>query len=260
MYTVLAETEARERVKGTVNYLDFLRFSESISRPVEECRVHPDSRIACGPMVAPEDDRPESQVVYPTFDGAEGHPAEAREIVARIDDFKRHYDAGDWRAVSALYATDYEDANGYHKEYADRAWKWWFFRMNRFHFLRQIRHWDFGDFAEHGLVRVRMFALCRALRRDDQPFGYGFHGTCRIPRTPDEEVTFTWARDPDGAWRIRHTDPALPNFFEILWNSRGSDKTRVKLTPGRDDEPEYYTDPGHTNLIPIEQDWLNPPK
>lgn len=259
-YTVLAETDARERVDGAVNYLDFLRFSETVSRPVEECRIHADGHIACGPIVAPVDNRPESQIVYPTFDGAESHPEEAREIVARIDAFKRHYDAGDWRGVSELYALDYEDGNGYHKEYADRAWKWWFLRMNRFHFLRQIRQWDFSDYAGRGIVRVRMFTLCRALRRDDQPFGYGFHGTCRIPRTPDEEVTFTWARDPDGAWRIRHTDPALPNFLEILWNSRGSDKSRLKLTPGRDGEPEHYTDPGHTNLIPIEQDWLNPPK
>lgn len=261
VYTVLAETATTEYVEGAVNYLDFLRFSETVSRAAEFVHVSADGAIETRPVLVPEDTRPTSQVWYPTFDGADGPRREiAQEIVARIDQFKANYDKGDWRALAELYAESYEDSNGYHKEYAARAWKWWFFRMNTFVFLRQIRHWDFSEFETNSVVRVRMFGLCRGLRRDDMPFGAGYDGTCRIPRTRDEEVLFSWLREQDGAWRIVATDPALPNFEEILWNSRGADKTTVKLVPGKDGDPEYYTKPGQTNLIPIETDWLNPPR
>lgn len=257
-YAVRAETSAKERVEGAVNYLDYLVFSESMSRVAEYIAVNADGTFQTAACGAADDPRPASQVVYPTFDGAEGpHRAIAEEIVAAIDGFKAAYDAGDWKRLAALYAEDYADPNGYHKEYADRAWKWWLFRNNSFCFQRQIRCWDFSDWAGSGVVRVHMFALCRALRRDDQPFGSGYDGTLRIPRTPTEEVWFTWKRE-DGAWRIAATDPALPNFQEMLWNSRGSDNTRVKLSPGKDGDPEYLPE-GKTNLIPIEQDWLPKP-
>jgi len=141
----------------------------------------------------------------------------------------------DWRRVIALYSLRYEDPNGFHYEYAGRAWKWWFQRNQRTCLLRQIRHWDFSGYAENGEVRVRMFSLFRAMRRDDQPFGYGYTGTLRLPRTEDEEVVYTWVREEDGAWRILTTNPAVPNFEEMLWTSRGSDDTTWKLRPGVDD-------------------------
>lgn len=257
VFTVLAETSARETVTGTVNYLDYLVFSETVSLPAERVCVDANGAVRTEPWPEPEDTRPASQVVYPTFEGAEEHLGEAAELAERIDAFKQTYEAADWRGMLAFYAEDYGDSNGYHREYAGRAWKWWFFRNNTFCFLRQIRWWDFSRFAEDGTVRVRLFALCRTLRRDDTPFGSQYDGTLRIPRTADEEVTFTWRRDGAGAWVITHTDPALPNFEEMLWNSRGADKTRLKLVPGKDGDPECLPE-GQTNLLPMETNWLPP--
>jgi hypothetical protein len=259
VYTVLAATTSREVISGHVNYLDYLVFSESVSTEAEFALVWDNGRTETRPVPEPVDTRPASQTVYPTFEGAAGaHRAVAESIVARIDAFKAAYDAADWRGVAALYAADYSDSNGYHREYAVRAWRWWFFRCNSFCYLRQIRHWDFSGFADTGLVRVRLFSLARAGRRDDAPFASGYDGSVRIPRTADEEVVFTWRQDQDGAWRIVHTDPGFPNFGEMLWCSRGTDNTRVKLTPGKDGEPEYFDDPAKTNLIPHEDDWMPP--
>ena len=156
---------------------------------------------------------------------------DAREIAARMDAFKDACERMDWRALTALYAPDYEDPNGFHREYAGRAWKWWFERNNKAFLLRQIRGWDFSDRAGKGLVRVRMLLLCAAVRRDDQPYGYD--GIVRIPRHKGAEVTCTWSGS-GGEWRLVRTEPALPNFEEILWNSRPQDK-EMTLVPGVDD-------------------------
>ena len=255
-YAVCAETSSTELLEGTVNYLDFLVFSEKISRIVEWLVVDGEGALHTQEVTTEADTRPKSQVVYPTFDGAEAYLEQASEIVAAINRFKVAYDTADYDELAALYADTYEDANGFHVEYARRALRFWLDRNNVFCFLRQIRHWDFSDFKDTGRVRVRLFALCRALRRDDTPFGSQYDGTVRIPRTQDEEVLFTWEKDAeDGMWKIVRTEPALPNFQEILWNSRGADKTWLKLIPGA--EGVYGRVPeGKTNLLPIETNWL----
>lgn len=235
-YMATADTSTLERREGTVNYLDYLVFSLTTSIPDEVVTLHPDGKVVTGPIPVPEDTRPDNQIVYPTFEGvAEGSMPLAVEIVQRINQMKAAYDDMNWRKLTELYSRAYEDPNGFHREYAGRAWKWWFQRNQRTCLLRQIRHWDFSKYTESGLVSVRMFSLFRAMRRDDQPFGYGFSGTLRIPRHEDEEVTYTWIREEDGQWRIVKTDPAVPNFEEMLWNSRGGDNTTWKLRPGVDD-------------------------
>jgi hypothetical protein len=257
VYTVLATTASREIVSGHVNYLDYLVFSETVSIEGEYLLLWENGRTETQAVPLPEDDRPATQVVWPDYTGVpEDRRADAEGIVAALDAFKAAYRAGDWRGVAALYDGAYRDANGYSREYAVRAWRWWFFRCNTFHYLRQLRTWDF---SEAGVVRTRLFSLARAGRRDDAPFGSGYDGSLRIPRTADEEVVFTWRRNEDGAWRITRTEPAFPNFAEMLWCSRGADNTRVKLVPGADGEPEYFEDPAKTNLIPEEEDWLPKP-
>jgi hypothetical protein len=182
-----------------------------------------------------KDLRPASQIVFPTFEGVpHDYLPVAEQIVERIEAFKAAYEEMDWEKTTAFYAEEYVDSNGFHREYVGRAWKWWFTRNNTTCLLRQIRYWDFSKYSADGSVRVHLFSLFRALRRDDQPFGYGWSGTVRIPRTRDEEVTYTWCKDKDGVWRIVHTCPAVPNLQEILWNNRGVDKTELKLVPGWD--------------------------
>lgn len=231
-YTVTAETTTTESVSGTVNYLDCLVFSGTVSEPAEQARLDGGGKVEVTPVVKAEDTRPASQVVYPTFDGVPGDgKVVADEIVARIDAFKTAYEAMDWRTVTDFYDPEYEDANGFHREYAGRAWKWWFRRNNKTFLLRQIRHWDFAEHASSGQVTVKMLFFCTAVRRDDQPFGYD--GIVRIPRHKGAEVTLTWERR-DGVWRIVRTEPALPNLEEILWNDRPMDR-KEKLVPGLDE-------------------------
>lgn len=254
-YAVVAETSTLETVRGSVNYLDYLVFNRSKSRVVEYLYLDANGSVVNGSVGEEPDVRPKSQIVYPTFDGAEEYLKEAREIVQCIDQFKKAYDHAQYDDLIALYDATYEDANGFHLEYAKRAWKFWFDRNNSFCFLRQTRRWDFSLYQDLGRVQVHLFALCRAFRRDDAPFGSKYDGTVRIPRTEDEEVTFTWRKERDGRWKIVRTDPALPNFQEILWNSRGSDKTWLRLIPGV--EGRYGEMPkGKTNLIPLETNWL----
>lgn len=236
VYTVLAKTGSREQVSGTVNYLDYLVFSLRKSLPAEWLRINSSGEIDRLMVSSPIDNRPDSQVVYPTFEGApDSHRAIAEEIVAQIDAMKRCYDARDWRGLTGLYSRSYRDPNGFSIEYVGCAWKWWLIRNNTTCLLRQIRRWDFTDYVRNGQVHVKMFSLFRALRRDDQPFGYGWSGTLRIPRNKDEEVRYTWIEEEGGIWRLIHTDPAVPNLAEILWNHRGSDQTDLKLIPGLDD-------------------------
>lgn len=235
-YTVTASTRSRARREGTINFLDFLIFDQTESLPAEEAVVVPGRDPVVRPVAEPVDHRPESQIVWPTFAGAdEAYRPVAREIVTRFEAMKVAYEAMDWRRMTEFYSEAYQDPNGFHREYVSRAWKWWFFRNNSTCLLLQIRWWDFSDYASKGLVRVRLFSLFRALRRDDEPFGYHWDGTLRIPRKPDEEVVYTWSKDDDGVWRLVHTDPAVPNLWEILWNSRGLDKADAKLVPEVDD-------------------------
>lgn len=234
VYTVTATTTVMERKEGTVNYLDYLVFSRTESPPAVQLVVSADGHIRAEPIKDPEDPRPASQVWHPLWEGVpEKYRSIAQEIVARIDEFKDAYDSRDLERIADLYSREYTDPNGYHWEYAYRAWKWWLFRNNSFCMLRQIRRWDFSDYERTGEIRVRLFSLFRACRYDDQPFGYHYDGTVRIPRHVDEEVTYSWKRDSDNKWRIVQTDPAVPNFNEMLWNSRGSDCAE-KLVPGKD--------------------------
>jgi hypothetical protein len=239
-YTVTAVTSTRATKTGTVNYLDYVVFSEGESIPGEQVTVETSGEITARQVLEPDDDRPASQIVYPTFDGAEEkYRGIAEEIVQALDSFKAAYDAWNFRGTVSAYSEAYVDSNGHHKEYVEWAWKWWFIRNADGVMLRQIRHWDFSDFDAKGIVHVRLFSLFRAIRYDDQPFGYGFDGTMRLPRHADEEVVYTWRKEPDGKWRILHTNPALPNMAEIMFAHRGCDQTHLKLQPGIDNDTPY---------------------
>lgn len=245
-YTVTAITSTQALKEGTVNYLDYLVFSEKESIPGEQVVVQPTGEIITQRVSDPKDDRPASQTVYPTFEGVERrYRAVADEVVAALDAFKASYDSWDFRGVMSAYSDDYEDPNGHHREYVEWAWKWWFIRNADGVMLRQIRYWDFTEYEAKNLVHVRLFSLFRAVRHDDQPFGYGYDGTMRIPRHADEEVVYTWRKEPDGKWRIVRTSPALPNMAEIMYAHRGCDQTHLKLQPGVDNDAPY-TPPSHT--------------
>jgi hypothetical protein len=236
-YTVTATTKSTERREGTVNYLDFLVFSERQSLPVEQVTLDAQGRTTVKPYADPEDKRPEkSPDYYPTFDGAEGaNRIVAQQIVDRFEQFKQAFEQMDRHKIMEYYSANYQDPNGWHREYVARAWKWWFFRLNSTTLLRQIRRWDFSRYAETGQVDVLMFSLYRGCRWEDGAFGYSYDGTMRLPRARDEEIVYTWVQEADQAWRMIRTNPAMPCFEEMLSYSRGVDKKDYKCTPGLDE-------------------------
>lgn len=243
-YTVTAVTSTCAPKTGTVNYLDYIVFSETESVPGEQVTIAPTGDIVVRAVADPVDDRPESQTVYPSFDGAEGsRRIVAEEIVRALDAFKTAYDSWDFQGVFSAYSDEYEDANGHGKEYVEWAWKWWFIRNGDGVMLRQIRYWDFSEYDAAGNVHVRLFSLFRAIRYDDQPFGYGFDGTMRLPRHADEEVVYTWRKEHYGRWRIVRTCPAVPNMAEIMFSHRGIDQVHLKLQPGVDNDAPYTPPP-----------------
>ncbi|MFA7693538.1 MAG: hypothetical protein WCX86_11640 [Candidatus Hydrogenedentales bacterium] len=231
-YSITAETTTLRPKTGTVNYLDYLVFSETVSEHDVSIVYDGDQQARVHPKVEEVDDRPDTQLIFPTYpDVPDTYRDIAEEIVLQMDAFKEAYLAMDWRALTNCYAAGYEDANGFHREYVSRAWKWWFRRNNKTFLLRQIRNWNFDLYEETGSVDVTMLLFCVAMRRDDQPFGYD--GLVRIPRHKGAELRCRWRKEGD-RWYLQNTTPSLPNLEEILWNSRPMDKNE-RLIPEIDE-------------------------
>ena len=130
------------------------------------------------------------------------------------------YEAKDLDRLMSFYSPDYRDANGYSTEYVRRAWLWWYQGTVIPYVVAQVRRWDTSRAAE-GIISFNAWNLFRAAMVWDEPFGY--HGRVRIPRHEGQCVNWVWKRDAHGLWKVLHTEPALPNFGEMLWNSRGHD-------------------------------------
>lgn len=142
-----------------------------------------------------------------------------------MDAFRRliaAYEGKDLDGLMALYAPDYRDSNGYSTEYVRRAWRWWYQRTVTPYVVTQLRRWDTSRAAE-GIISFTAWNRFRATIVWDEPFNY--HGRVRIPRHDGDRVTWTWKKDAMGQWKLIRTEPALPNFGEMLWNSRGHDVT-----------------------------------
>jgi hypothetical protein len=79
---------------------------------------------------------------------------------------------------------------------------------------RQIRRWDFSNFDSTGQVNVLLYCKLSAVLLTDS-LGLRADIPVSIPRTPEAEVWVTWS-NAEGVWRIVRTNPAFPNFREIL--------------------------------------------
>ena len=84
---------------------------------------------------------------------------------------------------------------------------------------RQIRAWDFGAFETDGSVRVQLFCLFSGVAVSDVT-GTLADQPAWFPRSSSNDIWLTFTRK-DGAWRITQSDPALPNFRDILSFSAG---------------------------------------
>ncbi len=219
-FGVSAVTTAKQRWEGTVNYGDYLLFTTEES-PIMEQAVVTQEGCRVEPISWTDESLPARQEVWRIFDGADEasrHDAEA--VLDAFGGLIAAYEAKDLDRLMSFYCPDYRDSNGYSTEYVRRAWLWWYQRTVIPYVVAQVRRWDTSRAAE-GIIGFSAWNLFRATIVWDEPFGY--HGRLRIPRHEGSRVTWTWRRDAAGRWKLLRTEPALPNFGEMLWNSRGHD-------------------------------------
>jgi hypothetical protein len=219
-FGVTARTSAKGRLEGSVNYGEYLLFTTDES-PIVEQAVVTRAGSRTEPVAFTDDSLPSSQEVWRIFDGVQsGHERAAAAVLEAFHDLIAAYETRDLDKLMSFYDPAYRDSNGYSLEYARRAWRWWYQRTVTPYVVTQLRRWDTSR-ADEGVISFSAWNRFRATIVWDEPFG--FHGRVRIPRHEDERVTWTWKRNQTGQWKVLQTAPALPNFGEMLWNSRGHD-------------------------------------
>jgi hypothetical protein len=232
VYGIKAVGSENVILEGKVNYLDSPVFLKDKSPLRYVVRIGTDHTVNQFDLLHPGNDtRPKDQTVWPTYPHvSERYMTQAKEIVSAYEDLMAAYEKSDWRGVMAFYAHNYRDPNGYSRKYVGRALKWWFERNQHPYITVQVRDWDFSAYADKETVNLKLWTLWRAIAIDDGK--WGDHGLVKFPRHPDQEVWFTWKKI-NGHWQIMTTDPAVPNFSEILWNARGYETKKV-LVPSID--------------------------
>jgi hypothetical protein len=84
---------------------------------------------------------------------------------------------------------------------------------------RQIRRWDFSAYETSQQVNLLMYCLITGIALTD-PSGRMADQPVAIPRTDTAEVWLTWT-GREGVWRLVQTNPAVPNFRDLLSYSAG---------------------------------------
>ncbi len=220
-YAVTALTNEREPYEGTVNFGDYLAFSWVESRIDEEV-VLTDlvAQAQSRPLEGPMSILPESQAWWPTYEGvSDDHRDVAKKVIARIEQWDDDFTNENLDGVMDLYGTDYRDPQWWQFQYAKRAYQWFFERYSACKMTRQLRKWDFADYDAKGEVRVLLYCRFTGAAISD-PTGRFAGQTAWFPRTERGEVWLTFTNQ-EGEWRIQRSDPALPNFADILSFSAG---------------------------------------
>ena len=219
-FAVTAVTAAKKRLEGTVNYGEYLLFRADESPALEQVVVEKGGTRS-EKISWTDASLPVSQEVWRIFDGVQkGHEKEAEAVLENFRGLIAAFERKDLDGLMAYYDADYHDSNGYSTEYVRRAWLWWYQRTVIPYVVAQVRSWDTSQAAE-GLISFSAWNRFRGTIVWDEPFGY--HGRVRVPRHDGDRVTWTWKRNQSGKWKLLRTEPALPNFGEMLWIGRGHD-------------------------------------
>jgi hypothetical protein len=229
-YTVRALTSAREVYEGAVDYGQYLVLSTVESRIGEEVVVAPNTQAISAPFPLSAGP-PGVQSWWPNVSTlAEGRRETAADIAARIEAWDYAVQREDLDAVMDLYDMGYRDPQGWRFQYATRAYQWFFERYDFCKVTRQIRDWDFSEYGTTGQIKVKLYARVSGVAVTD-PTGLLADQRAHFPRHHAGEHALTFA-NRDGAWRIVTTDPAFPNFLDILSFSAGP---YDDLRPGPDE-------------------------
>jgi hypothetical protein len=220
-YSVTALTNEEAPLEGSLNYGDYLALSTVESRIAEEVIITPLLGYGKGrPVDEKANGRPLSQAWWPSYEGVpeEQRPA-AEAIVARIEAWDHAFSNEQLDALMELYATDYQDPEGWQFQYARRAYQWFFERYSACTMDRQIRRWEFASTEAAQEVRVLIYCRFAGVALTDAS-GRQADLPAYFPRTERGEVLVTFV-ESEGVWRISRTEPALPNFRDILSFSVG---------------------------------------
>lgn len=228
-YSVTALTNEQEPCSGTVNFGDYLALSLIESRIAEEVWVTPLLGFGRSRPVEPSPPA-DAAPWWPSFEGVPPeHAATAEAIASRIVVWDTAFSAADIKNVLDIYATSYEDPEHWQFPYVRRAYQWFFERYRFPHMDRQIRRWDFSDYPSSGYVRVLLYCRFSGTALSD-PTGRIADERAWFPRYTNGETWLTFSKH-EGPWRIIRSEPAVPNFKDILSFSIGPGDP---FTPGPD--------------------------
>ena len=231
-YTITSLTDDKEPFEGVVNFGEYLTLSNVESRIAEEVTIGPLLGVAQSKPIEKRAPAPENPAPWwPNFAGLnESQTPLAAEIVRRIEAWDRAFCAKDLNAVLDLYSQDYEDPTGWRLQYVRRAYQWFFEHYNACVMHRQIRRWDFAAHDTTGQVGVLLYCRFAGWALTD-PTGRTADTPAYFPRAGNGEI-WVYFVIKDNIWRIVRTNPALPDFKDILSFS-ASPYDKITLGPDR---------------------------
>jgi hypothetical protein len=215
-YAVTALTDDREPLQGVLDYGEYRTYSVNESRIAEEVVLTP---LLASADSAPVNESRASTAVeppwWPSFEGvSEEHREIASAIVEQIGLWEEAIQGKNLNGIMGAYEIDYEDPQGWGFPYVRRSVQAMLERWRAIKVHRQIRRWDFANYGSTGQVNVLLYCKLSGVLLTDS-LGLRADIPVSIPRSPEAEVWVTWSNS-DGVWRIARTNPAFPNFREIL--------------------------------------------
>lgn len=221
IYAVTALTSEKEPYEGVVGHGDYRVLSVVESRVAEEAALTPLLGMAEARPVPPPDPGPEDGPDWwRATEALDGTAKPLAEIISeRFADWQEAVSGRDLAALLDLYSDQYRDPQGWSFEYVRRAYQWYFERYSATRLAVQVRHWDFSLYESRGRVLARVYLRFTGWARTDSA-GRVADVPVAWPRTGDGEIWVTFAEE-NRVWRLVHTDPAVPNFREILSFSAG---------------------------------------
>ncbi|MCF6287543.1 MAG: hypothetical protein L3K26_20535, partial [Candidatus Hydrogenedentes bacterium] len=195
---------------------EYRTFSMVESRIAEEVLLTP--LLAQAGSTPVKKGAPDLSITAPWWPNYTGVPEEQRPAAEAIAEQIGLWDEAilskNLNAIMAVYATDYTDPEGWGFQYARRAYQWLLERYRTVKMHRQIRTWDFTNLESTGQINVLLYLRLSAVALTDSS-GMRADVTISIPRTPTAEVWTKWS-NTEGVWRMVKTNPAMPNFRELL--------------------------------------------
>lgn len=215
-YAVTALTDEREPLEGILAPGEYRTYSVNESRIAEEVVLTP--LLANATSTAVVETPPPTEIEapwWPSFEGVpEEHRAIADAIIEQLDLWEHAIEDRNLNGFTSIYGTDYKDPQGWDFPYVRRAGQAMLERWRALRLHRQIRRWDFSNFATSREVDVLIYCRLNGVLFSDS-LGLRADIPVGIPRTGEGEVWMKWT-DTEGVWRVVRTNPAFPNLREIL--------------------------------------------